>query len=78
MSHSVRKVDQSLKKLTFPKGVSGGRDFSSVNPQQLVQREESIRGPHPLDCIRAGIVPYFYVIVQFHWPTLNFGRNCKS
>lgn len=35
-------------------GVSGGRNLSSVRPQQSVQREESLRRPDPLDGVGTG------------------------
>lgn len=37
-------------------GVSGRRDLSAVYPQQLVQRKESCRRSHSLDCVGTGNV----------------------
>lgn len=37
--------------------MSGGGNIKTVHPQRPVQREEGLRWPHSLDCLRAGTKP---------------------
>lgn len=37
--------------------MSGGGNIKTVHPQRPVQREEGLRRPHSLDCLRAGTKP---------------------
>lgn len=44
--------------------MSGGGNIKTVHPQRPVQREEGLRRPHSLDCLRAGTKPLQLILLQ--------------